>query len=76
MTQVLAAEMVASVHSVYVRTGDLVEPQTMVVLLESMKMEIPVFAEVSGVVSDIDVAPGDSLQEGDRIAVIEETGRD
>jgi biotin carboxyl carrier protein len=44
----------------------------MLVILESMKMEIPVLAEVSGVVSELAVHQGDSIQEGDTIAVIEE----
>ena len=42
-------------------------------ILESMKMEIPVLAEVSGVVSELAVNQGDSIQEGDTIAVIEES---
>lgn len=67
----LEAEMVANVHSVFVRVGDTVGPDTEVVLLESMKMEIPVLAEVVGVVSEIAVATGDSIQEGDVIAVID-----
>jgi acetyl-CoA carboxylase biotin carboxyl carrier protein len=73
MSHVLGAEMVATVHSVTVQVGETVRPDTMVVLLESMKMEIPVLAEVDGVVSEIAVAPGDTIQEGDVIAVIEET---
>ena len=73
MSHVLAAEMVATVHSVTVQIGDVVKPDTMVVLLESMKMEIPVLAEVDGVVGEIAVAAGDTIQEGDVIAVIEET---
>ena len=64
--------MVASVHSVAVAVGDTVHPETEVVLLESMKMEIPVLAEVDGIVREIAVAVGDSIQEGDVIAVIEE----
>ena len=69
----LGAEMVSNVHSVFVQVGDTVAPDTEVVLLESMKMEIPVLAEVDGIVREIAVAPGDSIQEGDVIAVIEET---
>ncbi|MBE7190314.1 biotin/lipoyl-binding carrier protein [Jatrophihabitans endophyticus] len=72
----LGAEMVANVHTVFVAVGDTVTPDTEVVLLESMKMEIPVLAEVDGVVREIAVAPGDSIQEGDVIAVIEEVDRD
>ncbi|HEV7206709.1 MAG TPA: biotin/lipoyl-binding carrier protein [Jatrophihabitans sp.] len=70
LTHVLGAEMVANVHSVAVQVGDTVGPSDMVVLLESMKMEIPVLAEVDGVVAEIAVAPGDAIQEGDVIAVI------
>ncbi|WP_375481861.1 biotin/lipoyl-binding carrier protein [uncultured Jatrophihabitans sp.] len=73
MSHVLGAEMVARVHSVAVQVGDTVRPDTMVVLLESMKMEIPVLAEVDGVVREISVAPGDNIQEGDVIAVLDET---
>jgi acetyl-CoA carboxylase biotin carboxyl carrier protein len=71
MSHTLGAEMVANVHSVLVKAGDAVEPDTMVVLLESMKMEIPVLAEVKGLVREIAVSPGDSIQEGDVIAVID-----
>jgi acetyl-CoA carboxylase biotin carboxyl carrier protein len=72
MSHQLSAEMVATVHSIHVAVGEQVHPDTMVVLLESMKMEIPVLAEVEGVVGTIEVAPGDTIQEGDVIAVIEE----
>ena len=72
MSHVLGAEMVATVHSVTVQVGETVRPDTMVVLLESMKMEIPVLAEVDGVVGEIAVAAGDTIQEGDIIAVITE----
>jgi acetyl-CoA carboxylase biotin carboxyl carrier protein len=72
MSHTLGAEMVATVHSVMVAAGDPVQPDTMVVLLESMKMEIPVLAEVTGIVREIAVSAGDSIQEGDVIAVIDE----
>jgi biotin carboxyl carrier protein len=41
------------------------------VILESMKMEIPVLAEDSGTLTRLAVAEGDVVQEGDLIAVIE-----
>ena len=47
----IAAELVANVATVAV-IGDTVSPTDTLVLLESMKMEIPVLAEVSGVVAD------------------------
>jgi acetyl-CoA carboxylase biotin carboxyl carrier protein len=40
------------------------------VLLESMKMEIPVLAEVAGTVTEVKVSVGDVIQAGDLIAVI------
>jgi acetyl-CoA carboxylase biotin carboxyl carrier protein len=42
-----------------------------VVVLESMKMEIPVLAEVSGTVAEIVVAPGDVVRDGDPLVVLE-----
>ena len=41
------------------------------VLLESMKMEIPVLAEVAGTVTEVSVSVGDVIQAGDLIAVID-----
>jgi len=71
----IAAELVANVSSVSAQVGDTVTPTDTLVLLESMKMEIPVLAEVAGVVTEIAVQPGDVIREGDVIAVIEESTR-
>ncbi|MEU4577042.1 MULTISPECIES: biotin/lipoyl-binding carrier protein [Nonomuraea] len=65
------AEMVANVWKVVVREGDEVSDGDTLVILESMKMEIPVLAEDDGVVAQLKVAEGDVIQEGDLIAVIE-----
>ncbi|MDH2427786.1 biotin/lipoyl-binding carrier protein [Sphaerisporangium sp. TRM90804] len=65
------AEMVANVWKVVVTEGDSVSEGDTLVILESMKMEIPVLAEDSGVVIGLKVAEGDVIQEGDLIAVIE-----
>ncbi len=64
------AEMVANVWKVVVAEGETVSDGDTLVILESMKMEIPVIAEDDGVVA-IKVAEGDAVQEGDLIAVIE-----
>jgi biotin carboxyl carrier protein len=61
----ILAEMVANVLVVEVAEGDRVEVGDTVVLLESMKMEIPVIAEHAGTVRAIKVAPADVVQEGD-----------
>jgi biotin carboxyl carrier protein len=63
--------MVANVWKVVVAAGDAVEDGDTLVILESMKMEIPVLAEDAGVVAQLRVAEGDVIQEGDLIAVIE-----
>lgn len=71
MAEEIRAEMVASVLSVTVTAGDAVRDGDAVVLLESMKMEIPVLSEIEGTVRTIAVQPGDVVQEGDLIAVVE-----
>jgi acetyl-CoA carboxylase biotin carboxyl carrier protein len=70
MSEVVRAEMVANVAEVNVKVGEQVEAGDALVLLESMKMEIPVLCEFGGIVAEIHVAPGDVIQEGDLIAVL------
>jgi biotin carboxyl carrier protein len=64
------AEMVANVWKVVAAEGAAVEDGDTIVILESMKMEIPVLAEVSGTLTRLAVAEGDVVQEGDLIAEI------
>jgi acetyl-CoA carboxylase biotin carboxyl carrier protein len=71
MSHVVVAELVANVLSVEVETGQRVGPEDAVVVLESMKMEIPVLADVSGTVAEIVVVPGDVVREGDPLVVID-----
>ena len=71
MAEEVCAEMVANVWKVLVKVGDQVDEGTDLVTLESMKMEIPVMSEGSGVVKEIAVDEGDVIQGGDLIAVIE-----
>jgi len=71
MAEEIRAEMVANVWKVVAKEGDTVEDGTELVILESMKMEIPVVAESDGTLSKIAVNEGDVVQEGDLIAVIE-----
>ena len=61
----IVAEMVANVMTVTVAEGDVVETGDTVVVLESMKMEIPVIAEAPGTVRAVKVAAADVVQEGD-----------
>jgi len=64
------AEMVANVIRIEVTEGDRVRVADTLVVLESMKMEIPVHPEVGGTVTRIAVAEGDVVQEGDLLVVL------
>ena len=64
------ADMVANVMEIYVTEGDQINLGDPIVLLESMKMEIPVIAEESGEVTRIAVSVGDVVQEGDLLISI------
>lgn len=66
----IQAEMVANVVAVAVAEGAEVAVGDTVVLLESMKMEIPVLAEHAGRVEAVKVSPGDVVQEGDVLVVL------
>ena len=65
------AEITANVWQVRVEVGQSVEVGDELVILESMKMEIPVTAPLAGTISQLAVAPDDQVTEGDLIAVIE-----
>jgi len=70
MSEEIRAEMVANVWKIVVNEGDEVSDGDTVVILESMKMEIPVLAESDGVITKLAVSEGDVVQEGDLIAVL------
>ncbi|MEY2403396.1 MAG: acetyl-CoA carboxylase biotin carboxyl carrier protein [Acidimicrobiaceae bacterium] len=65
------AEITANVWQVRVEVGQRVAVGDELVILESMKMEIPVIAPIAGTISELAVAPDDQVTEGDLIAVIE-----
>ncbi|MFN8036937.1 MAG: biotin/lipoyl-binding carrier protein [Acidimicrobiia bacterium] len=69
----IRAEIAANVWQVVVEEGQMVAEGDELVILESMKMEIPVVTEVPGVVRELHVAPEQQVQEGDLIAVIDES---
>lgn len=71
MAEEIHAEMVANVLKVVVKEGQAVAEGDTVVILESMKMEIPVLTETSGTLTKIAVREGDVVQEHDLIAVVE-----
>jgi acetyl-CoA carboxylase biotin carboxyl carrier protein len=67
----VVAEMVANVMKVVVAPGDRLDPGDTVILLESMKMEIPVLTETGGTVAGVKVSEGDVVQEGDILVTLE-----
>ena len=69
MAEVLA-EMTANVWKVLVAEGESVSDGDVLVILESMKMEIPIIAEEDGTIIEMKVAEGDVIHEDDVIAVI------
>lgn len=71
MAEDVRAEIVASVLEVVVNEGDQIGEGDTLVLLESMKMEIPVLAEVAGTVAAVKVGAGDVVQEGDILVSID-----
>jgi biotin carboxyl carrier protein len=68
----VSAEITANVWQVRVEEGQRVEHGDELVILESMKMEIPVLSPVAGTVTEVRVKPEDQVQEGDVLAVIAE----
>ena len=65
------AELVGNVWKVEAKPGDPVEEDDILVILESMKMEIPVVAPQAGTVTAVNVVEGGVVQEGDVIAVVD-----
>lgn len=61
----VVAPMPGTVVSVKVNVGDKVEKNTLVAVLEAMKMENEIFAGVDGVVASVNVSAGDSVNSQD-----------
>lgn len=64
------AHITGTVWKIEVKVGEAVSSGTVIAILESMKMEMPVECEESGTVKDIKVKEGQPVAEGDIIAVI------
>lgn len=70
MAEEVLSELVSVVQEIVVAEGDEVREGDTLVILESMKMEIPVLAESDGTVTSIGVKAGDAIKSGHLIAVI------
>ena len=69
------AEMVGNVLKIVAEAGDVLSAGDTVIILESMKMEIPVLTEQGGTVQQLAVKEGEVLQDGDLIAVLSDPPR-
>ncbi|MFJ7976608.1 acetyl-CoA carboxylase biotin carboxyl carrier protein subunit [Peribacillus sp. JNUCC 23] len=70
MSEVIAS-MAGSVWKIVVSEGENVSSGQEVIILESMKMEIPLAAGTSGKIKQIHISEGDFVNEGDVLAIIE-----
>lgn len=70
-TQNVESEVTGNVWKIEVKEGDVVEEEDVIMILESMKMEIPVEAPCAGKVSKILVSEKDPVKEDQVVAVIE-----
>ncbi|MCK1983234.1 MULTISPECIES: acetyl-CoA carboxylase biotin carboxyl carrier protein subunit [Peribacillus] len=67
----LKASMAGSVWKIVANEGQSVSDGQDIIILESMKMEIPIAAEEAGTIKELKVNEGDFVNEGDVLAVIE-----
>jgi biotin carboxyl carrier protein len=67
----IKAELVGNLWKITTSVGQQVEEDDTLMILESMKMEIPITTPTAGVVKEILVAEGDVVQEGQTVAIVE-----
>jgi biotin carboxyl carrier protein len=63
--------MVGKILKIEKNVGDRVEEDDVVIVMEAMKMEIPVVAPASGTMKEIKISPGQAVEAGDILAEIE-----
>jgi biotin carboxyl carrier protein len=68
----LKADVTGSVWKIVATSGQVLQPGDTVMILESMKMEIPVIAEDGGTLAELRVAEGQPVSEGQTLAVVQE----
>ena len=72
MAQEIIAPLDGKVVQLHIRTGDKVEEDEEILVIEAMKMETPIFAPCDGTIREIRVKEGDDVAEKDILAVIDE----
>ncbi len=71
MAKVIKAHITGTVWKIEVKAGDAIEEGTVVAILESMKMEMPVESEEEGKVAEILVKEGQAVTEGEPLVRLE-----
>lgn len=71
MSNEIKAPMTGKIISIVVKVGDEVKAEDEVVIMDAMKMEIPVYAPADGVVKDIHIKEGDSVKTDQILMVLE-----
>jgi acetyl-CoA carboxylase biotin carboxyl carrier protein len=70
MTEI-TAPMVGKIVDIIIKSGDVIKEDDEVIILESMKMENPIYAPANGTVKDIKCKVGDVVNQGDILALME-----
>lgn len=71
MAESVTAPLVGKVLEVKCQVGDRVKEDQIILLLEAMKMEVPVFAPLAGSIQEIKVSPGQTVESDTVLVVIE-----
>ncbi len=70
-TERVLSEITGKVWKIIAAEGETVKEEGTIVIIESMKMEIPVLAPIAGTVVSLQVKEGDDVAEGQEVAVVE-----
>ncbi len=71
LATIVEAPMVGKILKVEKKVGDSVEEDEVVLVMEAMKMEIPIVSPVAGVLKEVKVSPGQAVEAEQELAVIE-----
>lgn len=71
MATTVEAPMVGKILKIEKKAGDHVDEDDVIIVMEAMKMEIPVVAPASGVIKEINVTIGQAVEADDALATIE-----
>jgi acetyl-CoA carboxylase biotin carboxyl carrier protein len=72
MTHEITAPLDGKVVQLHINTGDKVEEDEEILVIEAMKMETPIFVPCDGTVTEIRVKKGDQVAENDVLVIIDE----